>query len=109
MMDLAKALQSAAATGVCLLLGSMPLRGHAAEAEQASAFVALKFQGACDSQNNRLWLSNTHTFKTISVTVRWKAAGGKDLLEQFYTAPNTIKEIGCAAESEITEVAFADF
>lgn len=75
----------------------------------ASTFATLKFEGACDASNNRLWLSNTHTFKTVSVKVRWRAAGGKDLIEDFFPAPNSIREIGCAADAEILEANFADF
>jgi len=53
----------------------------AAEEEAASTFVSLYFDGACDARNNRLWLRNTHTFKTIVARLRWRAAGGKDLSE----------------------------
>lgn len=74
-----------------------------------SSFATLKFEGTCDAANNRLWLSNTHTFKTISVKIRWRAAGGKDLIEDFFPGPNSIREIGCAADAEILEANFADF
>ena len=56
----------------------------AADDAPAATFVSLKLEGACDAQNNRLWLTNTHTFKTVATTVRWRAAGGKDLTDQFY-------------------------
>jgi hypothetical protein len=82
---------------------------RAAEEPAPNTFVTLKFEGACDDQNNRLWLSNTHTFKTVVTKVRWKAAGGKDLTEDFYPAPNSLREIGCAAEAEILEAKFAEF
>lgn len=82
---------------------------EAAEDAPARSFVTLKLEGACDEQNTRLWLINTHTFKTIATTVRWRAAGGKDLSEQFYPGPNSVREIGCAAEGEITDAQFADF
>ena len=49
---------------------------EAAEDAPASSFVTLKLEGACDAQNTRLWLINSHTFKTIITTVRWRAAGG---------------------------------
>ena len=75
----------------------------------ATSFVTLKFEGTCDAKNNRLWLSNTHTFKTVITTVRWRAAGGKDLTEQFFPGPNSQREIGCAAEGEIVEAKFAEF
>lgn len=87
----------------------MSLAARAAEPEPASAYVSLKLEGDCDAQNKRLWLTNTHTFRTVMVTVRWRAAGGKDLTEQFYPGPNTIREIGCAAEAEILSSAFSDF
>lgn len=108
-MNLASTVQIAAAISAFVLLTAAPGTAFAAEDEVPSNFAKLKFEGACDAQNNRLWLSNIHTFKTIAVTLRWKAAGGKDLVEQFFTAPNTIKEIGCAAEAEITEATFANF
>lgn len=82
---------------------------HAAEEAAAATFVSLKLEGACDAQNNRLWLTNTHTFKTVATTVRWRAAGGKDLTDQFFPGPNTVREIGCAAEAEIVEARFAEF
>ena len=81
---------------------------HAAEPPPTS-FVALKFEGTCDAKNNRLWLTNSHTFKTVITTVRWRAAGGKDLKEQFFPGPNSQREIGCAAEGEIVEAKFAEF
>jgi hypothetical protein len=81
----------------------------AAEEEAASTFVSLYFDGACDARNNRLWLRNTHTFKTIVARLRWRAAGGKDLSEEFYPAPNSVREIGCAAEGEILSAEFAAF
>lgn len=83
---------------------------HAAEEEPAaSSFVSLKFEGSCDEQNNRLWLTNSHTFKTIVTRVRWRAAGGRDLSEEFYPAPNSSREIGCAAEAEILDAQYAAF
>lgn len=91
------------------VMALMSLTGRAAEPSEASAFVSLKLEGDCDAQNKRLWLTNTHTFRTVMVTVRWRAAGGKDLTEQFYPGPNSIREIGCAAEAEILSSAFADF
>jgi len=81
----------------------------AAEEPAASTFVSLKLDGACDDVNNRLWLTNSHTYKTIVTKVRWRAAGGKDLSEDFYPGPNTVREIGCAAEGEILEAQFAAF
>ena len=85
------------------------LVSQAAEEAAPNTFVSLKLEGACDAQNNRLWLTNSHTFKTVATTVRWRAAGGKDLTDQFYPGPNSIREIGCAAEAEILEAKFADF
>ncbi|GFE80639.1 hypothetical protein GCM10011487_26390 [Steroidobacter agaridevorans] len=95
--------------GMAATLGSGTIR--AMESAEASSFVTIKFDGdgACDARNNRLWLINDHTFKTIATTVRWRAAGGKVLSEEFYVSPQTVKEIGCAAEAEILEAKFADF
>lgn len=102
-----RAAQSAAVIVMVAMTGSIGLQ--AAEEEAPAAFVSLKFEGACDEQNNRLWLTNAHTFKTVATTVRWRAAGGKDLTDQFYPGPNSVREIGCAAEAEILEVTFAAF
>lgn len=77
--------------------------------EVASDFAKLSYSSACDSQNNRLLLTNSHTFKTLQAVVRWRAAGGKDLQDQFFTPPSTTIEIGCAADAQIVEAKFADF
>jgi hypothetical protein len=99
-----------AAIGVLVLIGLAGRVGEArAEDEPATKFVKLFYKGTCDDKNNRLWLSNSHTFKTIQTTVRWKAAGGKDLKEQFLPPPSSEVEIGCAAEGEIVEAQFAAF
>lgn len=94
-----------------VLLGvvAVPNGIEAADEAAAATFVSLKLEGACDAQNNRLWLTNTHTFKTVATTVSWRAAGGKDLTDQFFPGPNSVREIGCAAEAEIVEAKFADF
>lgn len=94
---------------VAVLATAGTLISEAAEQAAPNTFVSLKLEGACDAQNNRLWLTNTHTFKTVATTVRWRAAGGKDLQDQFYPGPNSVREIGCAAEAEIVEAKFADF
>lgn len=107
-MTLARPILIAAVIASCGALSVISASSAAEDAPPAS-FVAFKFEGACDDQNNRLWLSNTHTFKTISVKMRWRAAGGKDLEETFFPQPNSVREIGCAAEAEILEAAFADF
>lgn len=107
-MTLARSILIAALTASCAIVSVIPASSAAEDAPPAS-FVTIKFEGACDDQNNRLWLSNTHTFKTISVKMRWRAAGGKDLEETFFPQPNSVREIGCAAEAEILEAAFADF
>ncbi len=103
---------SIVSTTLAIAIMSLGVGSQAAEeAEEApaSTFVSLKFEGACDDQNNRLWLSNSHTYKTVVAKVRWRAAGGKDLTEDFFPAPNSIREIGCAAEAEIIEAKFAEF
>ena len=107
-MTLARSILTAAVTAAFATLSAIPASTAAEDAAPAT-FVALKFDGACDDQNNRLWLSNSHTFKTIAVKVRWRAAGGKDLEEQFFPQPNSVRELGCAASAEIIESAFADF
>lgn len=92
-----------------LVGGTGPAATRAADEPLPTNFVALKFEGTCDDSNNRLWLTNTHTYKTVAATVRWRAAGGKNLTDQFFPAPNSIREIGCAAEAEIVDAKFADF
>lgn len=103
-----RATQVAAVMGSVAILCIGPASIHAAE-ESPTSFVSLKFEGDCDATNKRLWLSNTHSYKTIVATVRWRADGGKDLTEQLYPAPNSLREIGCAADAEILEAKFADF
>jgi hypothetical protein len=103
-----RATQVAALAGALSVLCAGPASIEAAE-ESPAGYVSLKFEGDCDAKNKRLWLSNTHTFKTIATTVRWRADGGKDLTEQLFPAPNTVREIGCAADAEILEAKFADF
>lgn len=97
----------AGALVVATMLGSARL--EAAEEPEPATFVSLKYEGSCDERNNRLWLSNTHTFKTVATIVRWRAAGGKDLTEEFFASPNSVREIGCAAEAEILRANFAQF
>ena len=104
-----KATQIAAIFALGVMATVVTIGVQAAEEATASSFVTLKLEGACDAQNTRLWLVNSHTFKTIATTVRWKAAGGKDLREQFFPGPNSVREIGCAAEAEILDAKFADF
>jgi hypothetical protein len=104
-----KATQIAAIFAFGVMASVATIAVQAAEDAPASSFVTLKLEGACDAQNTRLWLVNSHTFKTIATTVRWKAAGGKDLSEQFFPGPNSVREIGCAAEAEILDAKFADF
>lgn len=100
-------------SAACVLIAAAGLGGSsyllAADEPAASTFVSLSFDGACDEQNNRLWLRNSHTFKTIVTHVRWRAAGGRDLSEEFYPGPNSVREIGCAAEAEILTAEFAAF
>lgn len=75
----------------------------------AAHFVSIRLEGRCDDTNRRLWLTNTHTYKSIATTVRWRAEGGKDLTERFFPGPDSLREIGCAAEAQILDAAFAEF
>lgn len=104
-----KATKIAAVIVMATLAVATTIMVEAAEQAAPSTFVTLKLEGACDAQNTRLWLINSHTYKTIATTVRWRAAGGKDLQEQFFPGPNSIREIGCASEAEILDAKFADF
>ncbi len=103
-------IKALATAGLILVLGvGATSRLLAAEEAAASTFVSFYFEGSCDERNNRLWLKNSHTFKTIVTRLRWRAAGGKDLNEEFYPAPNSVREIGCAAEAEILSAEYAAF
>lgn len=104
-----KATQIAIVSVLAAAIGGPTLLAAEEPEAAASTFVTLKLEGACDAQNNRLWLSNTHTFKTVAATIRWRAAGGKDLTDQFFPGPNSVREIGCAAEAELVEAKFAEF
>lgn len=101
--------QAIPALMLVVALGGMVASAWAQEEESPNTFVSLSYGAACDGQNNRLVLKNTHTFKTISATVKWRAAGGKDLQDQFFPGPSASIEIGCAAEGEIVEATFAAF
>lgn len=92
-----------------VLLGATAAQVDAEDQQSVTSYVSLKLEGTCDENNTRLWLVNSHTFKTVATTVRWKAAGGKDLTEQFFPLPNSVREIGCAAEAEIIDAKFVDF
>jgi hypothetical protein len=104
-------ISTAVAMALCSLTASAlaPRLARAAEEPPAPSFVGTRFEGSCDDKNSRLWLDNKHTFKTIAATLRWRAAGGKVLTEQFFPGPNSSREIGCAAEAEIVEAQFAEF
>jgi hypothetical protein len=100
-------LASAATLLALLVTGSADILAQ--EEAAPATFVSLKFEGACDAKNNRLWLTNSHTFKTVATKVRWRASGGKDLVDEFFATPNSVREIGCAADADIVEAKFADF
>lgn len=105
-----KATQIAAMFALATVAMAATIAVNAAAAEAAaSTYVTLKLEGACDAKNTRLWLVNSHTYKTIATTVRWRAAGGKDLQEEFFPGPNSVREIGCASEAEILSAKFAEF
>jgi hypothetical protein len=72
-------------------------------------YVELKFESSCDEINRRLILGNRHPFRTATITVRWRAEGGKDLTDQFFRSPDSESEIGCAVTAAILEAAFVDF
>jgi len=104
-----------AAFGIILaMLAAGPSRAEQppeqpAQDAPAVDFVSIRLEGRCDDANRRLWLTNAHTYKSIATTVRWRAEGGKDLTEQFFPGPRSLREIGCAAEAQILDAAFAEF
>lgn len=74
------------------------------------AEVALQWGQPCDAQNGRLYVANAHTFRTAIVTVRWRAAGGKALEQQFILEPGVITEVGCAlSDATIVKAELAQF
>lgn len=105
------ALNSGRVIAICAITMGVAASGSVSAAEEAPAasFVTTRFAGACDDKNSRLWLDNSHTFKTIVATLKWRAAGGKILTEQLFPGPNSTREIGCAAEAEIIEARYAEF
>lgn len=74
------------------------------------AEVTLQWGQPCDAENGRLYVENSHGFRTAIVTVRWRAAGGKALEERFVLEPGVITEIGCAiAGATIVKAELASF
>ena len=93
--------QLIAATGV--LLASV-----AYAEDDAVKSVELRLEGACDSNNSRLWLINNHTSKSIVATLRWSLANSKRVVnDQFQVLPSAKLEIGCAAKADIVVAQYA--
>lgn len=95
------------------LLSSVHLALYAAEKEGSAVIpseVAIRWGDACDAHNTRLYIENSHTFRTAILYLRWKAAGGKQLEERFVLEPAVIREIGCAElGAAIIRAELADF
>lgn len=95
------------------LLSSVRSALYAAENEGSPVIpseVAIRWGEPCDTHNTRLYIENSHTFRTAIVYLRWKAAGGKQLEERFVLEPAVISEIGCAEPgAAITRAELADF
>jgi hypothetical protein len=99
---------SALIAGVMLTLGLFA-SSVGAEEERAADYVAISARSPCDPVNKSLWVVNTHPYKTIKVTVRWRAASGNFTMNDFFPSPNFEFEIGCASEAEILDAQFAGF
>ena len=93
--------------GVTLTMGLVA--SSVAEEERAADFVSISTRAPCDPINKSLWVVNTHPYKTVKVTVRWRAASGKFTMNDFFPSPNLEFEIGCASEAEILDAQFAGF
>lgn len=84
-------------------------KDEATSGKPIPADLRLIERGPCDARNRRLYLENQHSSRTFSVTVRWSAAGGKELTEKVLVGPNEMLELGCAASAKILEATPADF
>jgi hypothetical protein len=75
-----------------------------------SSIVSLSYAESCDDrQNRRIKIANNHLYRTARVTVKWRAAGGKELQEEFLVPPGDTKQVGCGVEGSIVNVILADF
>jgi hypothetical protein len=76
--------------------------------EDPLTFITMKYQGECDKENRRLWITNTHSTKSIIATIRWHLAKSTRVVsDQFHVAPAQTLELGCAAQSDIAAAQFA--
>lgn len=95
------------------LLGGVRPALFAAENEGSAVIpseVAIRWGDPCDAHNTRLYIENSHTFRTAILYLRWKAAGGRQLEERFVLEPAVIREIGCAEPgAAITRAELAAF
>lgn len=95
---------------IALLLATTGLCAAEETRPDIPADVALQWGQPCDAQNGRLYVGNAHSFRTAIVTVRWQAAGGKALEQQFILEPGVITEVGCAlSDATIVKAELASF
>lgn len=89
--------------------GTQAAGDAAGSTQTATQYVEMTFERACDDNNKLMVLENRHDFKTIAVTIRWRAWKGETLTQDVFAMPKTATEIGCALEGEILRAAFTDF
>lgn len=70
--------------------GCAPGRANATLSDPIPAELSLIERDSCDAQNRRLYVENRHASRTFSVTVRWRAVGGKELTESVLVGPQQI-------------------
>lgn len=84
-------------------------RANGTLSDPIPAELSLIERDSCDAQNRRLYVENRHASRTFSVTVRWRAVGGKELTESVLVGPQQMLELGCAATAKILEATPTDF
>jgi len=104
-MGFAKHLMTIAVSIAAGVLLSSPIVSAADEDPVKS--VELKLEGACDTNNKRLWLHNNHPTRAIMATLRWNLFGSKRIItDQFRVVAAGRLEIGCAAQADVVVAAF---
>jgi hypothetical protein len=89
-------------------VGLLSSVGALAADEDPVKSIELRLEGACDTNNKRLWLYNNHATKPIVATLRWNLFGSKRIInDSFRVVAAGRLEIGCAAQADIVSAVFA--
>jgi hypothetical protein len=75
----------------------------------ATSFIVPKPDRQCDEFNRSWKITNTHSYLSIKVTVRWHAVGAKEMQEEFILTPGQSRGIGCAPSIEIVAAEIMQF